>query len=192
MVATYFVTFRLADSIPQEQLQALKRWRALWEIENPPPRCEALWQKFASEITKRTERYLDKGYGECVFADQNLADQMSRSLLHFQNQRHFTSSFTVMPNHVHLTIQPLEGFELEDILESIKGYVARDVNRRLNRTGKLFEQESYDRIVRDERHLFHCLQYIGNNADDAGIPRERTVRWIDPEWESIGWGFRKK
>ena len=190
--ATYFVTFRLADSIPQEHLQSLKRWRDLWEIENPPPRCEALWQKFASEITNRTERYLDEGYGECVFALPDMAAEMSRSLLHFQNERYFTSAFTVMPNHVHLTLKPSEGFELEDILESIKGYVARRVNRRLSRTGKLFEQESFDRIVRDERHLFHCIQYIGNNAATAGIPPERRVRWIDPGWESIGWGFREK
>ena len=128
------------------------QWRETWEAENPIPRTEEQWHQFAREITKRTERYLDEGYGHCVFKHPDLAEQMGHSLIHFQNERHFTSSFTVMPNHVHLTIKPIDGFELEDIMESVKGYVSRYVN--------------------------------------AGIPQHQQVRWIDPGWRDIGWGFR--
>ena len=95
-----------------------------------------------------------------------------------------------MHNHVHLVMKPNVGFELEDILEGLKGFVSRKVNRHLSRTGVLWEQESFDRIIRDEEHLFRVIQYIGRNPGKAGYAREQWVRWIYPEWEELGWGFR--
>ncbi len=95
-----------------------------------------------------------------------------------------------MHNHVHLAIKPLDGFELEEILESAKGFVSRKANAHLRRSGKLWEQESYDRIIRDEEHLFRVVQYIGRNPAKAGYPPKEWVRWIHPDWEQTGWGFR--
>ena len=115
---------------------------------------------------------------------------MSDSLLHFQNQRHFTSSFVVMPNHVHAVIRPMSSFELEDCLQRIKQYVSTHINRTLKKEGVLWEEESYDRIVRDEEHLWKVVQYIGRNPKKAGIPVEQWVRWIHPDWQAAGWDFR--
>ena len=133
---------------------------------------------------------MDEGYGECVFRHRELANEMSNSLLHFQNQRCFTSCFTVMPNHVHAVIKPLDEIELEDVLESVKRFVSRKVNSFLGRTGTLWEQESYDRILRDPEHLYRVIQYIGRNPAKAGMPRERWIRWLSPDWDHAGWGFR--
>jgi hypothetical protein len=196
--ATYAVTFRLADSIPQKQLLALKRWRAIWEKEYPEPRSEADWQQLAREITRKTEAWMDEGYGECVFRDRELANEMSKSLLHFQDQRCVTTCFTVMPNHVHAVMRPLSvgdglgrpPYELEELLDSIKGFVSRKVNSRLGRSGALWQEESYDRIIRDEEHLYRVVQYIGRNPGEAGLARHEWIRWIHPEWERAGWGFR--
>ena len=129
--ATYAVTFRQADSIPQEQLQALKRWREVWETQHPEPRNELEWKRFAQEITNKTERWMDEGYGSCVFRDLRFSQQMCDSLVHFQDQRHFTSCFVVMPNHIHAVIHPIHGHELEDCLQRIKQYVSLRVNRTL-------------------------------------------------------------
>ena len=188
--ATYFVTFRAADAIPQQQLQALKRWRSRWERENPEPRRESDWHEFAKEITTRTERYLDQGYGECLFSNTQAAEEMSRTLLYFQDIRLHVGCFAVMHNHVHSVIRPLGEFQLEDVLESVKGFVSRKVNRLVGRKGKLWEQESFDRIIRDEDHLYRVVQYIGNNPRKAGYPKSAWVRWIDPSWQDCGWGFR--
>lgn len=187
--ATYAVTFRQSDSIPQHQLQSLKRWREIWEAQNPEPRSEIAWNQFAKDITSQTERWLDQGYGSCVFRDHQFAALMSQSLLHFQDQRHFTSCFVVMPNHVHVVMQPIGNYELEDCVQRIKQYVSLRVNRTLNFSGSLWGQESYDRIVRDEEHLWKVVQYIGRNPKKAGIPKEGWVRWIHPEWQAAGWGF---
>ncbi len=187
--ATYAVTFRQADSIPQEQLQALKRWRAVWEAEHPEPRNEMEWKRFAQEITNKTERWMDEGYGSCVFRDSRFSQLMSDSLVHFPDQRHFTSCFVVMQNHVHAVIRPIDGHELEVCLQRIKQYVALRVNRTLGREGELWEEESYDRIVRDEEHLWNVVQYIGKNPKKAKLPVDQWVRWIHPDWKAAGWDF---
>ncbi|MBC8869529.1 MAG: transposase [Planctomycetes bacterium] len=189
--ATYFVTFRLADSIPQQHLRALKRWRETWERSHPEPRSDKEWEAFAREITSRTEAWLDEGYGECVFRHRACSDEMSNSLLHFQGERYTVFCFTVMPNHVHLVMKPADGLELEKILDSAKGFVSRKVNAHLGRKGKLWEQESFDRIVRDEEHLFRVIQYIGRNPAKAHLPRDQWVRWIHPDWEKSGWRFHE-
>lgn len=187
--ATYAVTFRLADSIPQAQLQSLKRWREIWERENPEPRSNEQWHQFAQQITNKTERWLDEGYGSCVFRESQFARMMADSLLYFQDQRHFTSCFVVMPNHIHVVMQPINGHELEDCLQSVKQFVSLRVNRALGRAGPLWEEESYDRIIRDEVHLWNVVQYIGRNPKKAGLPVDQWVRWIHPDWISAGWDF---
>ena len=187
--ATYAVTFRQSDSIPQTHLQSLKRWRSIWEQQHPEPRTEIEWKQFAQEITNKTERWMDEGYGSCVFRESRFSRMMSDSLLHFQNQRHFTSCFVVMPNHVHVVIRPMSSFELEDCLQRIKQYVSTHVNKDLKQEGTLWEEESYDRIVRDEEHLWKVVQYIGRNPKKAGIPVAQWLRWIHPDWQAAGWDF---
>jgi hypothetical protein len=189
--ATYFVTFRLADALPQEKLRQLQSWREIWERERPPPRTEQQWDQFAREMTRHTEAWMDEGYGECLFRDERFAQLMADAFLHFQGDRHVTFCYCVMPNHCHVVVKPLGDYELEGILDSWKGYVGFQVNKRLGRHGTLWQEESYDRIVRDEEHLFRVVQYIGNNPAKAGLARAQWHRWVHPDWQAAGWGFRE-
>ena len=188
--ATYFVTFRLADSLPQHKLEELKRWRAEWERTHPEPRTEAQWQDFTRRHAIRIEDWLDEGYGECVFGDANKADIMTTAMLFFQDDRCSTYAFVVMPNHVHVVVRPLGDWQLEQILDSWKGFVGHSVNKFMQRSGALWQEESYDRIIRDEEHLFRVVQYIGKNPLKAGLPQSAWFRWIHPDWEQANWGFR--
>ena len=188
--ATYFVTFRLADSIPQEHLHALKRWRIIWEQQHPEPRSEQQWKEFAQEITSKTERWLDEGCGDCVLGGSFATQLMSKALLKFQDTRYLTSSFVVMPNHVHLLMKPLPGYKLETLLQGIKAKVSKEINQRHGRSGSIWEEESHDRIVRDDEHLWQCLQYIGSNPSKASLPTGRYLLWLHPEWEAAGWRYQ--
>jgi putative transposase len=187
--ATYFVTFRFADALPQSKLQALRRWREQWECENPRPRNEDQWDELARELTRRTEAWMDEGYGECIFRQPSLAKVLAGTLLFFQDERYITYCYTIMPNHCHVVVKPLDNFELEQILDSWKGFVGHAVNKQLGRKGVLWQEESYDRIIRDEEHLYRVVQYIGNNAGKAGLPRQEWSRWIHPDWEAVNWRF---
>lgn len=74
---TYFVTFRLADALPREKQQELQRWRKKWEQRNPEPRSEQQWEEFARQWFLQSERWMDAGFGECVFADLRIARIMA-------------------------------------------------------------------------------------------------------------------
>ena len=88
----------------------------------------------------------------------------------------------VMPDHVHTIARPLPAGpeaeavpDLGDLLRSVKGYSARAVNRRQGRGGALWQDERYDRIIRDERELTETWDYIRYNPVEAllaGTPEE--------------------
>ena len=188
--ATYAVTFRLADSLPKEKLEMLQSMRRDWEAKYPEPRSEAAWEIYARTVTNRVNEWLDQGSGACHFNTPDFANELERSILHFQNKRYHVASYVVMPNHCHLIIRPFVDHELEDLIGAMKGVTSRFVNKKIGSSGDLWQQESFDRIIRDEMHLYTAIQYIGNNPFQAGLPTSQWYRWIDPAWELLKWGFR--
>ena len=93
----------------------------------------------------------------------------------------------IMPNHVHLLLAPLEGdlaepFSLAEIMKSIKGISARNINKLLGRRGQLWQDESFDRIMRATEFDFK-KNYILANPIDAGLccrPEEYRWLWVQP------------
>lgn len=86
-------------------------------------------------------------------------------------------AYVVMPNHVHLLITPR--LPLSRIMRGIKGVSARDANRILGRSGKIFWQdESYDHWVRDEAEFGKICFYIEYNPVGAGlVKRPEDWKW---------------
>jgi REP element-mobilizing transposase RayT len=188
--ATYFAAFRLADSLPEAKLIQLRNLRAHWEHTHPQPRSEKDWEDYAREYTRRAEAWLDEGHGACHFQEQRWADDLRERLHHFQGERYQLSAWVIMPNQCHLVIRPFDGNELEDLLGAMKGVTAKHINAAVQRTGnELWQQECYDRIVRDAEHLQRVIQYLGRNPQQAGLPRSQWHRWIDPAWQAAGWNF---
>jgi putative transposase len=187
--ATYFITFRLADSLPQEKLDELEHLRAQWEAAHPEPRAEEDVQRYFRETMQRVDDWLDAGAGECWLRDETCAAIVTRAMHHFDSERYFLSSYCVMPNHVHVTLHPFIGHEPADVLKSWKGFTAHELNKHLGREGSVWEPESYDTLVRDVEHLWKVLRYIGKNPARAKLPEEKWVRWVSPLWEKAGFGF---
>jgi REP element-mobilizing transposase RayT len=76
--------------------------------------------------------------------------------------------YVIMPNHVHILITPLR--ELPAIMQSLKGHTAREANKILGLTGHPFWQdESYDRFVRNEQEFGKIASYIEMNPVRAGL-----------------------
>lgn len=188
--ATYFVTFRLADSLPQAKLIEIKNLRAHWENTHSEPRSEQDWEEHAREIIRRTEAWSDESHGACYFNEQRWANDLRDRLHHFHGERYQLNGWVIMPNHCHLILRPFDGYELEDLIGAIKGVTAKHINAATGQTGELWEQECFDRIIRDTDHLQRIVQYIGNNPQQAGVPRDQWFRWIDPQWQQTGWDFQ--
>ena len=187
--ATYFVTFSLADAMPANKQLEIESLKRDWEHRHPPPRTERYWLDYAKSVYDLSEKALDVGFGRCWFRNTSYIEEIKRSLLHFHRQRYELGCYVIMANHCHLVMRPFDDIELEDELGAIKRATSRFVNQREGLTGPLWTQECYDRIIRDEEHLYRVIQYIGNNPAKAGLPEAQWQRWINPEWEKVGWKF---
>ena len=77
-------------------------------------------------------------------------------------------NFVVMPNHVHILITPQ--VPVSTLMQSLKRYTARAGNQVLHLTGQSFWQdESYDRLVRDQAEFARIAHYIEDNPVTAGL-----------------------
>ncbi len=190
--ATYFVTFRLADSLPQSKLHELAELQRDWHRRNPPPQEAAALDQLSRLVTERTERWLDQGLGSCVLKHTATNRFVSETMHHFNGQRYELGAYVIMPNHVHTIVRPTicHEYPLEKLLKTWKQFSATNINLKTGRTGSLWQDESSDRIIRDAEHLDRCLQYIGRNPRMAGLSKNQCPLWVHPDWVACGWTFR--
>lgn len=139
--ATYFITFRISGSLPAEVRERFEEMRRL----NPP------------EAFTWMDRFLDAGTGPCPFAKPANAALMAETLRHFDGERYNLGAFSVMPNHVHSLVQPHAPFTLTKVVHAWKSFSAHVLQRSHAMEGRVWQEESFDRIVRNEDELnrFH-------------------------------------
>ena len=82
---------------------------------------------------------------------------------------HSLGEYVTMPNHVHGLVTPAAGWDLSDILHSWKSFTANKINRAVGRQGQLWQEETFDRIVRDEEELAAYERYIRGNPVEARL-----------------------
>ena len=68
-----------------------------------------------------------------------------------------------MPDHVHLLLRPEAGFDMSRIMKGTKGVSARKINQHRRKQGTIWQDESWDRIVRDADEFAEMLQYMADN-----------------------------
>jgi REP element-mobilizing transposase RayT len=115
------------------------------------------------------DRQVDRGFGECWLGRPDIAELVESALRHFDGERYGLGSYVIMPNHVHVLVRPLQGHALSAILHSWKSFTATQANRRLERSGQFWQEESFDHIVRDEHELLKFEKYIVENPTKAGL-----------------------
>ncbi len=179
---TYFVTYRLADSIPK---QVLERWdieksewlaargAAVTDRDGWKDAFLKLNEKdrfaFEKHFNRQLNSYLDEGRGSCVLRDPRCAQIVVEGWDYFDGERYGLGDLVVMPNHVHLLVTPFAGHQLEDIMQSRKRQSAREINALLGGAGKLWQKHSFDHIVRNENALERFENYIEENPRNAGL-----------------------
>ncbi|MGC1653971.1 MAG: transposase [Candidatus Sulfotelmatobacter sp.] len=95
----------------------------------------------------------------------------------------------IMPDHVHLLLSPLrdgEGwpFPLVDILQCLKSATAHRINKVLHHAGPVWEEESFDHVLRSDESLEVKCEYIRQNPVKAGLvrqPEDYPWLWVNPE-----------
>jgi type I restriction enzyme R subunit len=179
--ATYFITFRTADSLPQEVINLWYRRRNDWLLRqkiNPHAknwpaalRClpDRLQHEFHATFSREFLEQLNKGHGACVLRRRELAQIVANSLRHFDGQRYLLGDFVVMPNHVHLLVGLLGATDVEEQCYSWEKFTATQINRELNQTGEFWQAESFDHLVRSPEQFELFQRYIAENGAAAGL-----------------------
>ncbi len=192
--ASYFVTFRLVDSLPQTVLERLirereehtKRLRAI----PPDQRASAVAQasglpyrrrpagppetdpeQLAQELfDERLNAYLDTGHGACWLKQPAVAEMVANAVRFFEGTRYHLHAWVVMPNHVHVVVRPTPSYSLSSIEHSWKSFTAKKANELLRRDEPDFWQhESYDHWIRDDEELVHFCHYTVMNPVNARL-----------------------
>ncbi len=93
-------------------------------------------------------------------------------------------ALVVMPNHVHLLFTPLRDaqgnqFSMQEILQAIKGTSAHRVNKALRRSGPVWQEESFDHVLRSSEDIGGYVEYICENPVRARLaPVPSEYRWL--------------
>jgi REP element-mobilizing transposase RayT len=186
--ATYFVTFRVAGSLPQEIIKALCQERECEErLLAQRWQGAALAQEMYRLHKKLFARYdacLDHGQGPRWLADSRVAQIVMSEIQRLHPQGYGLVACYIMSNHVHLLVdlagipeppQPKPGQHytvLSHALRLLKGRSARSCNQLLGRRGPFWADESYDHVVRDEKERERIIAYILDNPVKAGLVKD--------------------
>jgi len=146
-----FLTWRLHGSLPANRIF--------------PP------ETTSGEAFVAMDRLLDRAReGPMYLRRPEVAQMIVGALLHReQHLRHFElHHWVVMPNHIHVLITPRVA--VSKLVHSLKLRTALEGNRLLGLTGQPFWQdESYDRLVRNAEEFQKIAKYIEENPVSAGL-----------------------
>lgn len=165
-----FITFRLADSLPQ---------RILKEIETEIKHLSE--EERDVEKRKKYQYWLDKGLGCCALANREMAQVVQEALFHHDADKYDLIAWSIMPNHVHVLIKARS--DISKTIQSWKSYTGKWAianNRRYNLgidkdADEFWMPEYWDRFIRDEKHFNAVVKYILNNPVEANLSKNHVA-----------------
>ena len=180
---TYFVTFRLYDSLPQS---VLVRYQKEFQLEKSP-NISAPWIAF-NHYEAKIEKYLDSSYGQCWLRDPKIARLIADAFRKQDGNWYDLHAYTIMPNHVHILFT-LKGTKiLCEIIRNWKGATSFFANQLLQRSRTFWQREYFERIVKSQRKFEYIIRYIFRNPVKPGLCNE-VFEWpwtkASPEIEHL-------
>ncbi len=198
----YFITTRLTGTIPHHLYKKYKteydaKLKDVAEIKSLIEKQNQYLDLHKNYFVK-IENILDStSYGKICLQNKEVANIIKNTFHFYDNDRYDLLSYTIMPNHFHLIILPkLESYKyflkkhimrkkteeafyfVTKIMQDIKKYSAKESNKILNRSGKFWQSESYDHVIKNKKELINTIEYVLDNPVKAGLCK-RTEDW---EW----------
>jgi putative transposase len=146
----YFVTYNLANSIPSVKF---------FEFKNQIKGCGSV--KFRRLLIKYDSLLNSEDSGIKYLCQKEIAD-VCKSTLHFPEGKEYNLiCYCIMPNHIHVVFELLPvNRGISKIMQGIKGVSSNKSNILLGREGKFWQDESFDRWIRDDKELYFIVRYI--------------------------------
>lgn len=112
------------------------------------------------------DKYLDYSSNGAYLFDEKI-DIFKSIVLQKNNIMYEVDAIAIMPNHVHLLIKQKD--DLSKIMKYIKAKSAIELNKSLGKTGKFWQSDYFDKVIRDEKHYGLVYEYILNNPVKVGL-----------------------
>jgi type I restriction enzyme R subunit len=176
-----FITFRLNDSMPQKVIDEWHKERALWLRQHGINPNKPTWQsdiqcltsrlqfEFYSTFSSRWHEELDACHGSCLLSDSANSRIVADCFRRFDGDKYWLSDFVVMPNHTHLLISFPDDETMLSQCEAWKRFTGRQINQRLSMTGRFWQQDGFDHLVRSASQFEHFRRYIADNPRKARL-----------------------
>jgi len=128
----------------------------------------------------KIRRYLEPGYPyfittntcrrQAIFFDEKICKILLVTLEYFKLVLDYKIyAYCLMPDHLHIILQPIGAYNLSYIMRMIKGNFSRKYNKLVFRSGKVWQERFFDEGIRDNTRLIKKIEYIHNNPVRAKI-----------------------
>ncbi|HOZ01974.1 MAG TPA: transposase [Candidatus Syntrophosphaera sp.] len=168
----YSLTWRLAFTLPSDIIALLDSFRS------SDPGSEGSIQAEYNDQMKRYDEYLAQCHSDLSICDADIGPKICSALEYYDGQDYQLHAYCLMPNHVHMLLKPLaDAFGkhslISNIVQKIKSYTAKQINRQKGTTGKVWNEEYFDRYIRDYDDYYATAAYILDNPVKAGLTKTR-------------------
>jgi putative transposase len=187
-----FITWRVAGTLPAHVLELFQQLRAGTGAPESSRDLERVKQENA-RLFRLYEEY-DLGLAQWKAPGFSLNDKAPAKIItgafHFYDGKMYElHAHCVMSNHVHILIRALrdEQGEIQRISECVrllKSYTSHAINKVLHRSGQLWDDFHFDRIIRDEQNYGNVVNYILMNPVAAGLV-EKPEEWRDSYYNPV-------
>ena len=196
----YFVSWTLKDAVPAKALADYTvRLEKLATLIKNTENNKIVISGLKTEYNLLRKKYL-KAFDDLLHVQTKFPMDISKTelteivlsaLQFWQGIRLENQAICVMKNHVHWVFRLFEKDEnnqsvyLQDILQSVKRFSANKLNEAENHKGKLWQKESWDTTIRDDRHLYNAVKYTIYNPVEAGYVEnwwEWEGTWVNEEF----------
>ncbi len=180
--ALFFITYNVKNAVNSVETEKIKRIfkertdKLLIDNKNYSERLDEEYRRYFGKF----DNLLHKSKDNHFLKNEECAEAVAESLHFWDGKRIELYSYCIMSNHVHAVINVYEKDEngkelyLQDIMESVKKYSAKKCNKILERNGQFWQNETYDRIIRNRGELFRIISYILDNPVKAGLCQNRN------------------
>ena len=158
-----FVTCRLCDSLPPSRLESLEEEKRKIQSGEYLIRLD----NEAGEIEK-IDYYLSQGHGQCLLKYEPVQRIVDEALNYYDGKRYDLFDYVIMPNHVHFLVTPYE--DIKKIWADFRRFTTARINKLFDRSGRLWQEECFDRMVRNGSDFQRIKEYIRTNP--AGSQRQ--------------------
>jgi REP element-mobilizing transposase RayT len=119
---------------------------------------------------------------------ESVRDLVLKHCLYDHGKKLVVHGIVVMPDHVHMVISPMrdtygEIFGLAEIMHGIKGASAHSINKVLDRKGRVWQDESFDHVLRSDERIHSKVIYLCENPIRKGLVScIDDYPWLWREW----------